>query len=347
MTQYNVSQDIVGGPNRHLPVMLNEVLCVVEPCPGQVIIDGTFGAGGYTSAFLDKGAGVLAIDRDPDAVKDGVALVEKFPSYLKLVHGEFSEMSAIADEQDFESVDGVVLDIGVSSMQIDQADRGFSFQKDGPLDMRMARSGVSAADVVNHARQADLTRIIGILGEERKASRVSGAIARSREKAPFTSTLQLAGVVEQAVGRKQSDRIHPATRTFQALRIYVNRELEQLAQGLLAAEKLLKNGGRLVVVTFHSLEDRMVKLFFRDRSSQPATSRHMPQPEMKKNTFSISGKGVLKPSKAEMMQNPRSRSAKLRWAMRTETANRPSDLSFFGLPDLASIGSFSPGDEAA
>ena len=340
MTQDKVSCDIVGGPIRHLPVMLNEVLEVLKPFPGQSIIDGTFGAGGYTSVILEAGANVLAIDRDPNAILDGKEMVHQSNGKLTLVQGEFCDLDALAREEGLDCVDGIVLDIGVSSMQLDEAGRGFSFQNDGPLDMRMAQTGVSAADVVNNAKQGDLTRIIGILGEEKKASRVSGAIVRAREKMPFSTTLQLAGVIEKEIGRRANDRIHPATRTFQALRIFVNRELEQLGMALLAGERILKSGGKMIVVTFHSLEDRMVKLFFRDRADQKTASRHLPQPAQRDQTFEIKGKGILKPGQAETEINARARSAKLRWAMRTEHEPRSDDMSLFGLPNLASLETF-------
>ncbi|MEM7465030.1 MAG: 16S rRNA (cytosine(1402)-N(4))-methyltransferase RsmH [Pseudomonadota bacterium] len=326
-----------GGPARHIPVMLNEVLLALQPGRGSAIVDGTFGAGGYTSAILETGANVLAIDRDPAAIAEGQALVGQYPDQLKLVSGRFSEMEPIARENGVASVDGVVLDIGVSSMQLDQAERGFSFMKDGPLDMRMEQDGPSAADVVNHVKQSDLTRIIGILGEERQASRISGAIAKRRQNEPFSRTLDLAAVVEAVLGRKAGDRIHPATRTFQALRIFVNRELEELARALHGAERLLAAGGRLVVVTFHSLEDRIVKRFFADRSKQASVSRHLPQAAEKAQTFKIEKRGVMTATDTEIEQNPRSRSAKLRYGIRTESPALDEDLSIFGLPNLVEL----------
>lgn len=338
----NIATDIEGGPVRHVPVMLSEVLSILEPAPGKLFVDGTFGAGGYTSALLNAGAQVLAIDRDPNAIRDGAELVKTSGRLLRLVEGEFSNLDVIACENDIEAVDGVVLDVGVSSMQIDEDRRGFSFLKEGPLDMRMSQSGVSAADVVNNAVQADLTRIIGILGEERKASIVSRAIVKAREVAPILTTLQLSKVVEQALGRKAKDRIHPATRTFQALRIFVNQELEQLGKALFAAERLLKAGGRLAVVTFHSLEDRMVKVFFKDRDSQVQGSRHMPLIEEKAPLFEVKGKTLLKASAKEIEENPRARSAKLRWSERTSVAVTQADMSIFGLPNLASLETFTP-----
>ena len=326
----------------HIPVLLDEVCSALQPLQDATVVDGTFGAGGYTQAILSGGAStVIAIDRDPNALA-AASWARDVPE-LRLVEGVYGELDQVVLAEGMQTVDGVVLDIGVSSMQLDEAERGFSFQQDGPLDMRMAQSGVTAADVVNHARQPDLTRIIGLLGEEKKASRVSAAIAREREKATISTTLQLAKVVERALGRKHDNRIHPATRTFQALRIFVNAELEQLGKALLAAEAILKEGGRLVVVTFHSLEDRIVKLFFKDRAENKSGSRHMPQVEMREPTFALSGKGLLKAGKAESEANPRSRSAKLRWGIRTSASARNRDLSVFGLPELANIQSFAQG----
>jgi 16S rRNA (cytosine1402-N4)-methyltransferase len=330
-------EDVAGGPARHVPVMLDEVLSALAPRPGSAIIDGTFGAGGYASALLEQGAEVLAIDRDPAAIRDGQALVARWPGRLRLVEGEFAELDAIATAIGMKRADGVVLDIGVSSMQLDEAERGFSFRRDGPLDMRMAASGPTAADVVNHAGQKDLLRIIGILGEERHAPRVARAITDRRAERPFERTLDLAAVVEKAVGRNPADRIHPATRTFQALRIFVNRELEQLAAALSAAERLLAEGGRLVVVTFHSLEDRIVKRFFQERASAPSASRHLPDIGRKAASFAFERRGAIGPTEAEMERNPRARSAKLRYAVRTAAAAFPEDWSAYRLPDLVEI----------
>lgn len=349
MTDSDISLDVAGGPVRHVPVMLNEVLsCLQLTAPHAnplKIVDGTFGAGGYSAAMVDAGAQVMAIDRDPNAIRDGAELVDKLDGKLSLVSGEFRYLDQLADENDFGQVDGVVLDIGVSSMQLDEAERGFSFQKDGPLDMRMSQSGVSAADVVNTMKQGDLTRVIGILGEERKASHVSRAIVREREKAPFSTTLQLANLVEKTLGRRATDRIHPATRTFQALRIFVNQELEQLGEALFAAERLLKQGGRLVVVTFHSLEDRLVKYFFKDRSGGQEGSRHLPLVNHKDATFVIHGKGFLKASREEADTNPRSRSAKLRWGERNDNPAGKMDMSIFGLPNLVPLEALQPKGE--
>ncbi len=342
----DIHHDIVGGPAPHIPVMLNEVLDVLEPASGKVIIDGTFGAGGYTKAILEAQAHVIAIDRDPNAIRDGQVLVDQAQGRLDLESGEFSELDQIAERVGHPAVDGVVLDIGVSSMQLDEAERGFSFQQDGPLDMRMAQDGVSAADVVNNAAQNDLTRIIGILGEEKKASVVSRAIVRAREAVPFSTTLQLAKVIEKVLPRKAKDRIHPATRTFQALRIYVNQELQQLANALFAAERILKAGGKLVVVTFHSLEDRIVKLFFKDRFGGDQGSRHLPAVNHKHATFAATGKNLIKATQGEADVNPRARSAKLRWAERTADAAHPADFSIFGFPNLAPLAGFEAGGRA-
>ena len=314
--------------------MLGEVLSALKPLQGGVFVDATFGAGGYTRAMLEAGAKVVAVDRDPDAIAAGASLAQAHEGKLFLQHGRFSDLDALARASGFDQVDGVVADIGVSSMQIDQAERGFSFQKDGPLDMRMEQSGTSAADVVNTYQRQDLTRIIGILGEERQASRISAEIVEQRRKSPFETTLQLAKCVEKVLGRNPKERIHPATRTFQALRIFVNRELEELADALLASERILKPGGRLVVVTFHSLEDRLVKRFLKDRAEQSGGSRHLPQVDANDLTFHQIKRGAVSASKTEAEENPRARSAKLRWAVRTDAANGSDDRALFGLPRL-------------
>ena len=302
-----------GGPARHIPVLLSEVVEALQPAPGKTIIDGTFGAGGYTAALLDAGASVIAIDRDPDAIEAGRAMEAAGGGRLALHHRPFSELDEVGDEL----VDGVVLDIGVSSMQIDQAERGFSFRADGPLDMRMAQAGVSAADVVNTHKPGDLARIFGRLGEERHAGRIARMIEKRRADKPFQTTRDLADAIEALVPRKAKDKIHPATRVFQALRIYVNDELGELAMALGAAERALKPGGRLAVVTFHSLEDRIVKQFLTDRSGKVHGSRHLPQAEAAEATFNPVSRGVIAPSQAETETNPRARSAKLRVAERT------------------------------
>ena len=319
----------VGGPARHIPVLLNEVATALEPLAGVTILDATFGAGGYTRTLLAAGANVIAIDRDPDAIRAGADLASAFSGRLRLVQGPFSRL----DEHAGEKVDGVVLDIGVSSMQLDQAERGFSFRTDGPLDMRMAQSGTTAADVVNRFKPGDLTRIFGFLGEERHAGRIARMIEKRRATRPFTRTLELADAIESHVGRNPKDKIHPATRVFQALRIFVNDELGELASALFAAERALKPGGRLAVVTFHSLEDRIVKRFIADRSGKPAQSRHLPEAVAEAATFEKSD-GAIAPSDAEIAANPRARSAKLRAAVRTAAPARPVDMRLFGFPDL-------------
>ena len=331
MTGGNGGSEVVDGDARHIPVLLGEVLDALRPAAGETIVDGTFGAGGYTGAILERGASVIAFDRDPDAIAAGRAMEAEFDGRLRLVQAPFAEL---ADH--VEGVDGVVLDIGVSSMQLDQAERGFSFRADGPLDMRMAQSGASAADVVNSFKAGDLTRIFGLLGEERHAGRIARMIEQRRLKKPFERTLDLADAIETHIGRNPKDRIHPATRVFQALRIFVNDELGQLAQALFSAERALKPGGRLVVVTFHSLEDRVVKRFIADRSSNPAGSRHLPEVRSKTITFDKVGNAV-EPGEAEVTANPRARSARLRAAIRTEAPVRAADFSIFGFPRLPEI----------
>ena len=321
--------DAGGGPARHVPVLLSEVLDLLHPRPGELMIDGTFGAGGYTKALLDKGASVIAIDRDPDAIAAGRALEKASEGRLSLVQGPFSRLDAYAGKP----VDGVVLDIGVSSMQLDEAERGFSFRHDGPLDMRMPKAGLRAADVVNRLKAADLARIFGLLGEERHAGRIARMIERRRAERPFDTTGDLAHAIENLVGKHPKDKIHPATRVFQALRIFVNDELGELGQALLAAERVLKPGGRLAVVTFHSLEDRAVKRFIADRSQSHAGSRHLPAAPVAAPTFRASGKATGSGA-AEVARNPRARSAKLRGAIRTDQPYRPADFSVFGLPEL-------------
>ncbi|WP_181257041.1 16S rRNA (cytosine(1402)-N(4))-methyltransferase RsmH [Pseudaminobacter soli (ex Li et al. 2025)] len=321
----------VGGPVRHIPVLLDEVIAALAPKAGETIIDGTFGAGGYTRAILAAGANVVAIDRDPDAISAGRELESQSGGRLRLVQAPFSSIDAHAEQ-----IDGVVLDIGVSSMQLDQAERGFSFRSDGPLDMRMAQQGVSAADVVNRFKAGDLARIFGFLGEERHAGRIARMIEKRRASQPFERTRDLAEAIADTVGRNPKDKIHPATRVFQALRIYVNDELGELARALFAAERALKPGGRLVVVTFHSLEDRIVKRFIADRSGTAAGSRYLPETQVKSATFEKSG-GAVGPTERETEANPRARSAKLRAAIRTEAPPRAPDLSIFGLPKLPEV----------
>ncbi len=297
----------------HVPVLLDEVVDALAPKPGQTVIDGTFGAGGYTRAILKAGAAVIAFDRDPTAQK----FAEGLPGdRFRLVERRFSEL---ADEAGEGVVDGVVLDIGVSSMQLDEAERGFSFMRDGPLDMRMAASGQTAADLVNETEQAELARILFVYGEERESRRIARAIVRRREEQPFTRTLELAEFIEKALGGRRGAKVHPATRSFQALRIAVNEELSELEAGLAAAEHALKAGGRLCVVTFHSLEDRIVKTFLAVRAGRtPSGSRHAPPVDAgAAPSFELLFNGARGPSEAELAANPRARSAKLRAAVRT------------------------------
>lgn len=324
-----------GGLVRHIPVLLPEVLDALAAGPGKLIVDGTFGAGGYTRAILDAGAQVIALDRDPDAISAGAGIAEASKGRLKLVQSRFS---LLGDHVPADGVDGVVLDVGVSSMQLDEAGRGFSFRNDGPLDMRMERSGVTAADVVNTLKPGDLARVFGFLGEEKQAGRIARAIERKRNAQPFRTTRDLAGLIETVTPRRAKDKIHPATRVFQALRIFVNDELGELARALFAAETVLKPGGRLVVVTFHSLEDRLVKRFFQDSTGRGGGgSRHLPQVEERQPRFTVVGKPMIAASDVEAEANPRARSAKLRAGERTGAAAGPCEMSIFGLPALPAV----------
>lgn len=303
----------------HAPVLLDEVVEAVAPAPGAVVVDGTFGAGGYARAFLERGAEVIAFDRDPSAARFAEPLAAEHGARLRLLQQRFSEMEEGLAESGRERCDAVALDIGVSSMQLDEAERGFSFMRDGPLDMRMAADGPTAADLVNEEAEADLARIFWIYGEERASRRIAGALVRRRAELPFTRTLDLAETVERTLGGRRGAPVHPATRVFQALRIAVNEELAELEAGLLAAERVLAPGGRLAVVTFHSLEDRIVKGFLTERAGRlPGGSRHQPEaapgPEP---TFDLLFKRAREPGHAELARNPRSRSAKLRAGVRT------------------------------
>ncbi|MFM8748380.1 MAG: 16S rRNA (cytosine(1402)-N(4))-methyltransferase RsmH [Aestuariivirga sp.] len=305
----------------HVPVMLAAVLGQLAPRDGEAFIDATFGAGGYSRAILEAAdTRVLAIDRDPSAVRAGAALAKSFAGRLTLREGRFSDMEALARDAGFEQIDGVVLDIGVSSMQIDEPSRGFSFLRDGPLDMRMSQAGPSAADAVNGLPQEALADIIFALGEEPRARAIARAIVAARAEAPIATTLALVRAIERATGRpRPGERIHPATRTFQALRIHVNGELDELSAALHAAERLLRPGGRLVAVTFHSLEDRIVKQFLNVRAGKtPAGSRHLPaQGPGPEPSFTLPFRGHLAAPEDEVAANPRARSAKLRAAIRT------------------------------
>lgn len=337
-----VSGDAVKAP--HLPVLLSEVVEALSPCLGGIFVDGTFGAGGYSRAILEAGARkVVAIDRDPTAIAAGAALVARFPGRLVLCPGTFSDLDTLAADVGEPLVDGVVLDIGVSSMQLDDPARGFSFRHDGPLDMRMSLDGPSAADVVNTLDPRELARILWAFGEERQSNRIARAIAQRRAERPFTRTAELTEAIESVTGPQRYGEIHPATRTFQAIRIYVNGELDQLCEALAAAERALTPGGRLVVVSFHSLEDRIVKRFFADRSRVRAGgSRHMPEATVPAPTFTIAGRQPIDAGEAELAVNPRARSAKLRFATRTEAPARPVDREALGVPRGAPEGGRRP-----
>lgn len=311
--------DAAGGPTRHVPVLLREVVSALAPRPGGVILDGTFGAGGYAGAILDATANgrVVALDRDPTAVAAGYDLVEAAGGRLTLVEGRFSTMADILASLGLDSVDGVVLDIGVSSMQIDDPARGFSFRADGPLDMRMGAHGTRAEDLVNGLEEGPLADLIYRYGEERRSRAVARAIVAARKRERITGTKRLADIIGSVVHAAKDD-IHPATRTFQALRIAVNDELGELEAALDGAERVLRPGGRLVVVTFHSLEDRIVKQFLQERSGREARpSRHAPAAKRQAATFTPLSRKAITPGEDELRANPRARSAKLRAAQRT------------------------------
>lgn len=304
----------------HAPVLIDEVLEALKPQKGDVIIDATFGAGGYTRAILKTGATVVALDRDPTVQVHADAVANDYPETFRLIRTPFSGLVDAFAQTGEAKLDGVVFDIGVSSMQLDQAERGFSFMRDGPLDMRMSDEGVTAADIVNSWDHGPLAHIFKLYGDERQSGRVATAILRRRAEQPFSRTLDLAEVVEKALGGRRGAAIHPATRVFQALRIAVNDELGELRAGLEAAEATLAPGGRLAVVTFHSLEDRIVKAFLTERTGNaPGGSRHAPVAvETRKPSFTLSFKGAVEAGEAELAVNPRARSAKLRAAVRTE-----------------------------
>ncbi len=305
----------------HIPVMLDPVLAVLAPGDGEIHVDGTFGGGGYARGLLDAAdCMVIGIDCDPEAIARGRAMEQAYGGRLTLVQGRYSVMDQLVVRQDVAAVDGVALDIGVSSFQLDDGERGFSFRVDGPLDMRMGDAGPSAADLVNDLGERELADLIFRLGEERKSRAVARAIVAARQNSPITRTGELADIVRSVV-RKSADGVDPATRTFQALRLYVNDELGELERGLAAAERILRTGGRLAVVAFHSLEDRIVKNFLSERCGKAARpSRHLPDvPGAEREpSFQMLTRKPVVPSGDEIAINPRARSARLRAAVRTE-----------------------------
>jgi 16S rRNA (cytosine1402-N4)-methyltransferase len=321
---------------RHVPVLDREAVGMLNVRDGGVYVDATFGAGGYSRAILDAAeTRVIGIDRDRSAIAGGFELVERSGSRLTLVEDKFSNLAEICAAQGVSAVDGVVMDVGVSSMQLDQAGRGFSFRLDGPLDMRMGHDGPTAADVVARASEADLASIFYIFGEERHSRAVARAIVAARLEAPITTTRRLAEIVGKVVWAKPGE-IHPATRTFQALRIFVNEELDELHLALSAAERLLKPGGRLAVVSFHSLEDRIVKNFLNARGKSGGGSRHLPETVQVQPSFRVLTKRPVTPGEDELRDNPRARSAKLRAAERTE-APAHGAAALPAWPTLASV----------
>ncbi|MDN5785567.1 16S rRNA (cytosine(1402)-N(4))-methyltransferase RsmH [Pseudorhodobacter sp.] len=315
----------------HIPVLIGPLIAAVSPVQGHWL-DGTLGAGGYARALLDAGAEhVTGVDRDPSALEMAAQWAAEYGSRLTLVSGNFSGL----DQHAGEPLDGIVLDLGVSSMQLDQAARGFSFAKDGPLDMRMAQDGDSAADLVNSASEQTLADILYHYGEERASRRIARAIVAARETAPITTTLQLASIVSACLPRPKPGQSHPATRSFQAIRIAVNTEFNELIKGLMAAERSLKPGGMLAVVTFHSLEDRIVKRFFQNRAGKDAAAnRYAPEREEDTPRFTLVTRGATAPDAAELARNPRARSSKLRIGKRTSARAGPVDPAALGVPML-------------
>ncbi len=311
---------VAGGLARHIPVLGRSVVELLDVRAGEIYVDATFGAGGHSSAILAAAnCNVIAIDRDPNAIARGADLARSACDRLALVEDNFSDLQAVVRNCGYEAIDGVVFDLGVSSMQLDEGARGFSFRHEGPLDMRMSRDGPTAADVVASASERELAAIIAALGEERHARRLARAIVAARRAAPIRTTRALADLIAGVIPARP-EMIHPATRTFQALRIFVNDELTELAAGLAAAERVLKPGGRLVVLSFHSLEDRITKSFLVERSRPHAPSRHRPAPAQQAATFRILTPRPIAPDEAEIRTNPRARSAKLRAAERTAAA---------------------------
>jgi len=328
---------LAGAERLHAPVLLSEVIAALDPSRGGVYLDGTFGAGGYARAMLAAGADrVIGVDRDPEAIARGLEWAPLYGGRLELVEGRFGELDQLAASVGAPQLQGVALDIGVSSMQIDQAERGFSFQKDGPLDMRMERSGPSAADIVNRAGERALADILYHYGEERASRRIARAIVAARAEAPIETTGRLVEVVASVMPGPRPGQPHPATRTFQALRIAVNDELGELVRALSAAERALAPGGALAIVTFHSLEDRIVKRFLQLRSGAgPRPSRHAPEAAATAPAFELLFRKAAAPGEAELRDNVRARSAKLRAARRTDAPPGLIDPASLGAPRLA------------
>jgi 16S rRNA (cytosine1402-N4)-methyltransferase len=326
----------MSGTLRHTPVLLAEVLDALRPEVGDVIVDATFGGGGYSRALLERGADVIALDRDPAAIRAGAGLAAEFGAKLRLVEARFGDLEAVASGLGARRIDGVVLDIGVSSMQLDEAARGFSFRLDAALDMRMGNSGRTAADILRDEDEETIADILFHFGEERASRRIARAIVADRGSAPFATTLQLAEMIARVAPAKRGELTHPATRAFQALRIAVNDELGELLRGLTAAERLLAPGGRLAVVTFHSLEDRIVKQFLGVRSGRGRSgSRLLPgEPAQAAATFEVPRGQPIEPGPAEISSNPRSRSAKLRFAVRLDAPAGPGNSAIEALTQL-------------
>jgi 16S rRNA (cytosine1402-N4)-methyltransferase len=321
---------------RHIPVLVGEAIEALAPRAGGLFIDATFGAGGYSRALLDRGARLVALDRDPRAVAAGAALEKASGGRLQIIEARFGDLDKVASRLGLNAVEGVVLDIGVSSMQIDEAARGFSLRFDAPLDMRMEARGRSAADILQEDDEATIADILYHFGEERAARRIARAIVADRETAPYSSTLQLARMIARVAPARRGELTHPATRAFQALRIAVNDELGELVRGLIAAERLLAQGGRLAVVSFHSLEDRIVKQFFMSRSGRGRTaSRLLPgEPAQAEPTFEVPRGQPIEPGEAELAGNPRARSAKLRFGRRTGAPAQGADQAIEALARL-------------
>ena len=320
----------------HVPVLLEQAMAALNPRANDLYLDATFGAGGYTRALLDRGARVIALDRDPSAIRSGAELAASSGERLTIVEARFGELNEVAARLGVGPADGVVFDIGVSSMQLDDAARGFSLRFDAPLDMRMGSGGRSAADILLNEDEATIADILYHFGEERAARRIARAIVADRRTKPFTSTLELASLIARVAPAPRGEATHPATRAFQALRIAVNDELIELVGGLYAAERLLRPGGRLAAVTFHSLEDRIVKQFFAGRSGRGrAASRRLPgEPAEAQPTFEAPRGQPIEPGEAEKRANPRSRSAKLRFALRTDAPPLGADEGIEALARL-------------